>query len=101
MGWIRRFLAGGVAAPADPWDEPLINGAPNDADKVIRTGAETNARSSRRTRGSADCGGNKATTDSGSSALRCGRPRSVEPHLFALPQRAAPNPSLLGASPSS
>ena len=43
MGWIRRFLAGGVAAPADPWDEPLINGAPNDADKVIRTGAETPA----------------------------------------------------------
>ena len=40
MSWLRRFLAGGVPAP---WDEPLINGASYDADKVIRTGAETPA----------------------------------------------------------
>ena len=43
MSWIRKFLAAGVAAPADPWDETIINTAPYDADKVIRTGAETPA----------------------------------------------------------
>jgi hypothetical protein len=43
MGWINTLLASGVAgeaAPANPWDETVINGAPYNAHKAIGSGAE-------------------------------------------------------------
>jgi hypothetical protein len=43
MSWINTFLASGAvatAAPADPSDETVINGAPYDARSAIRNGAE-------------------------------------------------------------
>lgn len=43
MRWINTFLASGAvggAAPTDPRDETVINGAPYDARSAIKTGAE-------------------------------------------------------------
>ena len=43
MGWINTFWASGVsgvATPADPCDETVINGALYDVHKAIRSGAE-------------------------------------------------------------
>jgi hypothetical protein len=37
MDWINRFRASGNAEPANPWDETVINGAPYDAHKAIRS----------------------------------------------------------------
>ena len=47
MGWISRFRASGKAEPADPWDE-LINGAPYNAHKAIRSHPENPAAPSDR-----------------------------------------------------
>jgi hypothetical protein len=44
MSRINTFRASGEAKPADdPVDETVINGAPYDADKAIRSGAENPA----------------------------------------------------------
>ena len=43
MGWNSRFGASGEAERADPWDETVINGAPYDAHKVIRSSPENPA----------------------------------------------------------
>ena len=40
MGWINRFRASEDAAPANPWDETVTNGAPYDPYKVIGGGVE-------------------------------------------------------------
>lgn len=40
MGWINTLGASGEAELADPWDETVINGAPYDSHKAIRSGAE-------------------------------------------------------------
>jgi hypothetical protein len=43
MSWMNTFFgsdAGGVSAPADPSDDTVIRGAPYDARKAIRSGAE-------------------------------------------------------------
>jgi hypothetical protein len=37
MGWISRFLGSGEVGPAEPWSETIINGAPYDARKAIRS----------------------------------------------------------------
>ena len=39
MGWINTFWASGEAEPADPRDDTVINGAPYDAHKAIRSDA--------------------------------------------------------------
>ena len=43
MSWINAFRASGEAERADPVYETVINGAAYDADKAIRSGAETAA----------------------------------------------------------
>ena len=43
MARINTFGASGEAERADPSDETVINGAPYDADKAIRSGAENTA----------------------------------------------------------
>jgi hypothetical protein len=43
MGWISRFRASGGAEPAVPWNETVINGAPYDARKAIRSSPENPA----------------------------------------------------------
>jgi hypothetical protein len=43
MSWINAFRTSGEAEPADPAYETVINGAGYDADKAIRSGAETAA----------------------------------------------------------
>jgi hypothetical protein len=43
MSRIHTFRASGEAKPADPADETVINGAPYDAPKAIRSGAESPA----------------------------------------------------------
>ena len=45
MGWISRFRASGEDEPADPWDGTVINGAPYDAHKAIRSSSENPAAS--------------------------------------------------------
>jgi hypothetical protein len=40
MSMINTFRGSGEAEPPDPADETVINGAPYDADKAIRSGAE-------------------------------------------------------------
>jgi hypothetical protein len=43
MGWINTLLASGVAgevASSDPCDETVINGAPYEASRTIRSGAD-------------------------------------------------------------
>ena len=42
MSWISRFLASGEGDPVDP-DETVINGAPYDAHKAIRSSPATTA----------------------------------------------------------
>jgi hypothetical protein len=37
MGWISSFRGSGEAKLADRWDETVINGAPYDAHKAIRS----------------------------------------------------------------
>jgi hypothetical protein len=37
MGWISSFQASGEAKLANPWDETVINGAPYDTHKAIRS----------------------------------------------------------------
>jgi hypothetical protein len=37
MGWMSRFRGSREAEPADPADETVINGAPYDAQKEIRS----------------------------------------------------------------
>jgi hypothetical protein len=39
MGWINKFGGPREAEPADPWDETVINGAPHDDHKAIRSDA--------------------------------------------------------------
>ena len=41
MGWISRFRVSGEAEPPHPRDETVINGAPYDAHKAIRSGPES------------------------------------------------------------
>jgi hypothetical protein len=43
MSWISRFRASGGAEPADPWNETVINGAPYDVRKAIRSSPENPA----------------------------------------------------------
>jgi hypothetical protein len=43
MSRINTFLASGEGERADPSDETVINGAPYDAHKAIRSGAENPA----------------------------------------------------------
>jgi hypothetical protein len=43
MDWISRFRASGEAEPADPADETVINGAPYDAQKEVRSSPESPA----------------------------------------------------------
>ena len=43
MGWISRFRASGKPEPVDPWDETVINCAPYDAHKPIRSSPENPA----------------------------------------------------------
>jgi hypothetical protein len=37
MGWFSRLRASGKPELADPWNETIINGAPYDAHKAIRS----------------------------------------------------------------
>ena len=39
MGWINKFGGPRQVEPADPWDDTVINGAPYDAHKAIRSDA--------------------------------------------------------------
>jgi hypothetical protein len=41
MGWISRFRGSGEAKLANPWNGTVINGAPYDADKAIRSRRES------------------------------------------------------------
>jgi hypothetical protein len=43
MGWISRFRASGKRELADPWNETIINGAPYNAHKAIRSSPENAA----------------------------------------------------------
>ena len=43
MDWMSRFRASGRAEPADPADETVINGAPYDAQKDVRSSPENPA----------------------------------------------------------
>lgn len=40
MGWISRFRGSGEAKLANPWNGTVINGAPYDAHKEIRSSPE-------------------------------------------------------------
>jgi hypothetical protein len=46
MGWISRFRESRDKEPSNPWDETVINGAPYDPYKSIRSGVENVAPSS-------------------------------------------------------
>jgi hypothetical protein len=46
MGWISRFHESRDTEPANPWDETVINNAPYDPYKVIRSGVEHRAAAS-------------------------------------------------------
>jgi hypothetical protein len=41
MGWLSRFRASGRPELADAWNETIINGAPYDAHKAIRSSPES------------------------------------------------------------
>jgi hypothetical protein len=43
MDWISRFRASRETEPADPADETVINGAPYDAQKDVRSSPENPA----------------------------------------------------------
>ena len=43
MGWISRFRGSGEAELAKPWNETVIDGAPYDADKPMRSRRESPA----------------------------------------------------------
>ena len=43
MGWISRFRASGKRELTDPWNETIINGAPYNAHKAIRSSPESPA----------------------------------------------------------
>jgi hypothetical protein len=43
MGWMSKLRASGEVKPADPWDETVINGAPYNAHKAVRSNPENSA----------------------------------------------------------
>ena len=43
MGWTSRLRASGEVKPVDPWDETVINSAPNGAHRAVRGNAENPA----------------------------------------------------------